>query len=56
MFSFLLSNLSTIIISCIVIIIVAIIVKKMIKDKKNGKGACNGNCAKCQNSKIHYIK
>ena len=56
MFSFLISNLSTIIISCIVIIIVAAIVAKLIQNKRSGKGACGGNCAECENSKIHYIK
>ena len=48
MLVFLKENLSTIIIGLIILAVVVGIVVKMIKDKKNGKTACNCGCG-CEN-------
>lgn len=47
MFSWLVNNLGTILISLALITIVVIIIMKLRKDKKAGKSSCGGNCAHC---------
>ena len=39
------ANLSTIIITLVVI--VGLILRSMVRDKKNGKSSCGGNCGSC---------
>lgn len=46
------ANLGTIVVLIILVIIVCLIIRKMVKDKKSGKGICNcgcqgGDCDKC---------
>ena len=40
-------NLGTILITIILVLIVTGIVMKLIRDKKQGKSSCGGNCAHC---------
>ena len=40
-------NIGTIFITLALIAIVTAIILGMIKDKKNGRSCCGGNCAKC---------
>ncbi|MBR4979635.1 MAG: FeoB-associated Cys-rich membrane protein [Clostridia bacterium] len=47
MISWIIDNLSTIIISLILLSIVSVISVKLIKDKRRGKSACGCNCASC---------
>lgn len=44
--------IATIVISIILLCIVALIVRKMVKDKKNGKGGCGCGCEGCANSSM----
>lgn len=39
--------MSTFIVLGILIVIVSIVIIKMIKDKKNGKSCCSGDCTHC---------
>ena len=41
-------NLGTIIVSILLILAVAGIILSMVKDKKQGKSSCGGNCAHCK--------
>ncbi len=41
------ANLSTIIITLVLIVIVGLILRSMVRDKKNGKSSCGGNCGSC---------
>ena len=41
------SNLSTIVITLVLIVIVGLILRSMVRDKKNGKSSCGGNCGSC---------
>lgn len=41
------ANIGTMIVLLILAVIVGIIVFFMIRDKKNGKSACGGNCGCC---------
>lgn len=48
MLSWIMSNLSTIIISIVLIVIVALVIVKMVMDKKKGKGgSCGCGCSSC---------
>ncbi len=47
MLEFISENLSTIIIGVLVLIVLFFAARKLIKDKKSGKGTCGGNCSKC---------
>ena len=42
------TNLGTILISLLLIMIVTGIIYILIKDKKEGKSTCGGNCAHCK--------
>ncbi|MCR5618435.1 MAG: FeoB-associated Cys-rich membrane protein [Clostridiales bacterium] len=41
-------NLGTILISSLLVLIVSGIILSMIRDKKNGRSSCGGNCAHCK--------
>ena len=45
--TWLMNNLSTIIVCIVLIAVVVLIINKMIKDKKKGKSSCGCNCAHC---------
>ena len=40
-------NISTILVSLVLLAVVILIVRGMIRDKKQGKSSCGGNCASC---------
>lgn len=40
-------NISTILVSLMLLAVVILIVRSMIRDKKQGKSSCGGNCASC---------
>lgn len=52
MFTFLVENLATIIISAVILAVVTLIIIKMRKDKKAGKSCsgCGSGCAGCPHS------
>lgn len=50
MFSFISSNLPTIIVGAIVCGVVALVVIKMLKDKKNKVSSCGCGCSSCSAS------
>lgn len=45
-------NLSTLIILIILIALVILIIRSMIKDKRNGKSSCGGNCGACGSNSL----
>lgn len=45
--SWLLANLSTILISLVILLIVVLIIVKLVKDRKKGKHSCGCDCAHC---------
>ena len=49
MLEFLAANAATIVISLVLLAAVCLIVRKLVKDKRSGKGGCScgGNCAGC---------
>ena len=47
MLNWLASNLDTILISLVLLAIVALIVRYLIRQKKQGKSSCGGNCSCC---------
>ena len=47
MFSWIGANLSTILISIVLIAIVTFISLSLIRQKRQGKSSCGGNCAQC---------
>lgn len=53
MFEWLLGNLSTILVSIVLLAVVAWIIYGMIKDKKQGKSSCGGNCSGCAGCAYH---
>lgn len=48
MIAWLISNIGTLITLLVLIAVVIFIIKVMIKDKKQGKSTCGGNCAHCK--------
>lgn len=52
MWSFIVDNISTIVVLAILIVIVVAIIRKMIRDKKNNKCSCGGNCSGCGSASI----
>ena len=42
------ANIGTILITLLLVLIVAGIILSMIRDKKQGRSACGGNCAHCK--------
>lgn len=49
MFEWLAANLATIIVALVLLAVVVLVIRKMIRDKRQGKGGCScgGNCAGC---------
>ena len=47
MMAWLIQNIGTIVITLLLIVIVAGIISRLIKDKKQGKSSCGGNCGHC---------
>lgn len=47
MLTWLTENLGTILVTILLIVIVTAIIRNMIKDKKQGKVTCGGNCGAC---------
>ena len=47
MLSFLLANLSTIVIAAVLLLVVVLIVLKLVRDRKNGKTSCGCGCENC---------
>lgn len=45
--TWLMNNLSTIIVCIVLIAVVALIISKMVKDKKKGKSSCGCGCSNC---------
>ncbi len=43
-------NLSTIAVLAVLVLIIVLIVRSIIKDRKNGKSLCGGNCQHCGGS------
>ena len=41
------TNIGTILISLLLLAAVALIIRSMMRDKKQGKSSCGGNCADC---------
>ncbi len=48
MVSWIMENIGTILVSLFLILIVTGIILSMIRDKRQGKSACGGNCAHCR--------
>ena len=48
MISWIMGNIGTIIISLLLILIVIGILLSLIRDKKQGRSSCGGNCAGCK--------
>ena len=53
---FLVSNLSTIVVSILLIVLVAAIVRKMRRDKKNGRSSCGCGCGGCPSEGLCHRK
>ncbi|MCR5602320.1 MAG: FeoB-associated Cys-rich membrane protein [Lachnospiraceae bacterium] len=47
MVSFIMTNAGNILISLLLIVIVSCAVRTLIKDKRQGRSSCGGNCAHC---------
>lgn len=41
------ANIGTILVGLVLLAVVALIVRSMLRDKKQGKSSCGGNCASC---------
>ena len=48
MVTWIIGNIGTIVITLILILMVAGIIASLIRDKKQGKSSCGGNCAHCK--------
>ena len=48
MIAWITANIGTILVTLVLILMVAGIIRSMIKDKKQGKSSCGGNCAHCK--------
>ena len=47
MFAWIANNAVTIIVVAVLLILIGVAVFSVVKDKKNKKGGCTGNCATC---------
>ncbi|MBR6451200.1 MAG: FeoB-associated Cys-rich membrane protein [Lachnospiraceae bacterium] len=47
MFAWIVQNAGTIVITLLLVVIVALILLKLIRDRKQGRPSCGGNCASC---------
>ena len=50
MLNFISENLATLLILAVVAVLIIVAVRKIIKDKKAGKGACSMQCDGCPNA------
>lgn len=47
MFTWIMGNMATIIISAVLLLVVAVIIAGMVRDKRKGKSSCGCGCAGC---------
>ena len=47
MFAWIADNAVTIIVIAVILVLIGIAVFSLLRDKKNKKGGCTGNCASC---------
>ena len=47
MFAWIAENAATIIVTAVVLVLIGVAVFSLLRDKKNKKGGCTGNCASC---------
>ena len=47
MFAWIAENKVTIIVIAVILVLIGVAVFSLLKDKKNNKGGCTGNCASC---------
>lgn len=47
MLAWITANLGTILVCALLVFIVAFIIAVLVRDKKNGKSTCGGNCGHC---------
>ena len=47
MFAWIAENAVTIIVITVILVLIGVAVFSLLKDKKNNKGGCTGNCAAC---------
>ena len=47
MFAWIAENAVTIIVITVILVLIGVAVFSLLKDKKNNKGGCTGNCATC---------
>ena len=47
MLGWIMENIGTILITFVLAIIVVLIVRSLVKDRKQGKSSCGGNCGHC---------
>ena len=52
--TWLMNNLSTIIVCIVLIAVVVLIINKMMKDKKKGKSSCGCGCSNCAMALKNY--
>ena len=50
------ANLGTIIITLVLATAVTLVIVKMVREKKQGKSSCGGNCASCGCSCCRYSR
>ncbi len=48
MLAFVTGNLGTILITLFLVLIVALAIHTLVKDKRQGRSSCGGNCAHCK--------
>ena len=48
MFAWIAENALTIIVTAVILLLIGLAVFSLVKDKKNKKGGCTGNCAACK--------
>ena len=47
MISWITGNIGTILLTLLLVVIVTLIIRSLIRDKKQGRSSCGGNCAHC---------
>ena len=56
MFAWIADNAVTIIVIAVILVLIGIAVFSLLRDKKNKKGGCTGNCATCGMGCQHAVK
>ena len=56
MFAWIADNAVTIIVIAVILVLIGIAVFSLLRDKKNKKGECTGNCATCGMCCQHAVK